>query len=130
MPRGSQQTVTEQLPETTSADLAAAKREADELTTRILELREAYYGGDTVLVDDAEYDAMMHRLEELERRLLERTLRENQIEHRSRLGPSVQRRANDWRLAPIAQANGGKPRCAWLNKGFAVKKGKARSKKH
>jgi DNA ligase (NAD+) len=66
MPRGSQQTATEQLPETTRADLAAAKREADELTARILELREAYYERDTVLVDDAEYDAMMRRLEELE----------------------------------------------------------------
>jgi DNA ligase (NAD+) len=67
MPRGSQTPPPEQLPESTSADLAAAKREADELTARILELREAYYERDTVLVDDAEYDAMMHRLEELER---------------------------------------------------------------
>ncbi|WP_309710774.1 NAD-dependent DNA ligase LigA, partial [Pseudolysinimonas sp.] len=67
MPRGSQSPAPEQLPDTTSADLAAAKREADDLTARILELREAYYERDTVLVDDAEYDAMMHRLEELER---------------------------------------------------------------
>ncbi|GHF06475.1 NAD-dependent DNA ligase LigA [Pseudolysinimonas yzui] len=67
MPRGSQTPAQEQLPDTTSADLAAAKREADNLTARILELREAYYERDTVLVDDAEYDAMMQRLEELER---------------------------------------------------------------
>jgi DNA ligase (NAD+) len=67
MPRGSQTPAQEQLPDTTSADLAAAKREADDLTARILELREAYYERDTVLVDDAEYDAMMQRLEELER---------------------------------------------------------------
>jgi DNA ligase (NAD+) len=67
MPRGAQQDPVEQVPETTSGDLAAAKVEADALTTRILELREAYYERDTVLVDDAEYDAMMHRLEELER---------------------------------------------------------------
>jgi DNA ligase (NAD+) len=67
MPRGSQSAAPEQVPETTSADLAAAKREADDLTARILELREAYYERDTVLVDDAEYDAMMRRLEELER---------------------------------------------------------------
>ncbi len=67
MPRGSQTPAPEQVPETTSADLAAAKREADDLTARILELREAYYQRDTVLVDDAEYDAMMQRLEELER---------------------------------------------------------------
>jgi DNA ligase (NAD+) len=67
MPRGSQQSSPiEQLPDSTSADLAAAKREADDLTARILELREAYYERDTVLVDDAEYDAMMRRLEELE----------------------------------------------------------------
>jgi DNA ligase (NAD+) len=67
MPRGAQQDPIEQLPESTSADLGAAKVEADALTTRILELREAYYERDTVLVDDAEYDRMMHRLEELER---------------------------------------------------------------
>jgi DNA ligase (NAD+) len=67
MPRGSQSAAPDALPETTSADLAAAKREADDLTARILELREAYYERDTVLVDDAEYDAMMLRLEELER---------------------------------------------------------------
>ena len=46
--------------------LEAAKAEADALTTRILELRDAYYERDEVLVDDAEYDRMMHRLEELE----------------------------------------------------------------
>ena len=68
MPRGSQSEPFDQVPETTSVDLAAAKAQADELTSRILELREAYYERDTVLVDDAEYDAMMHRLEELERR--------------------------------------------------------------
>lgn len=67
MPRGAQQDPIEQVPDATSADLAAAKREADALTARILELREAYYERDTVLVDDAEYDAMMHRLEQLER---------------------------------------------------------------
>jgi DNA ligase (NAD+) len=67
MPRGAQQDPIEQVPETTSGDLAAAKVEADALTTRILELREAYYERDTVLVDDAEYDRMMQRLEELER---------------------------------------------------------------
>lgn len=44
-----------------------ARRETDELTTRILDAREAYYGRDTSLVDDATYDAWMHRLEELER---------------------------------------------------------------
>jgi DNA ligase (NAD+) len=51
----------------TSDDLDAAKGEAQALTTRIVELRDAYYDRDTTLVSDAEYDAMMHRLEEIER---------------------------------------------------------------
>jgi len=67
MPRGSQSDPVDQVPVSTPVDLAAAKREADDLTGRILELREAYYERDTVLVDDADYDAMMRRLEELER---------------------------------------------------------------
>lgn len=37
------------------------------MTTRILEAKDAYYGRDTSLVDDATYDGWMHRLEELER---------------------------------------------------------------
>jgi DNA ligase (NAD+) len=48
-------------------DLGAAQAEAQQLTTRILELRDAYYERDTVLVSDIEYDRMIHRLEELER---------------------------------------------------------------
>ncbi|TAL45588.1 MAG: NAD-dependent DNA ligase LigA [Salinibacterium sp.] len=51
----------------TDPALAAAKSEVDELTTRILELRDAYYERDAVLVSDEEYDALMRRLEELER---------------------------------------------------------------
>lgn len=47
-------------------DFEAAKAEADALTTRILELRDAYYERDESLVDDAEYDRMLRRLEELE----------------------------------------------------------------
>ena len=53
-------------PGTTSLGLEDAKVEADALTTRILELRDAYYERDEVLVDDAEYDRMMRRLEQLE----------------------------------------------------------------
>src|SRR5690606_12908673 len=41
--------------------------EAEELTTRILEAKDAYYGRDTSLVDDATYDEWMRRLEEIER---------------------------------------------------------------
>ncbi len=47
---------------------------ADEVqsrTSRILELRDAYYEGDTVLASDEEYDKLMRRLEELERRFPE-----------------------------------------------------------
>lgn len=51
---------------TTPPDLEAAKAEADSLTTRILELRDAYYERDEVLVSDEEYDGLMRRLEELE----------------------------------------------------------------
>ena len=53
------------MPENIS--LQAARVEAEELTTRILEAKDAYYGRDTSLVDDATYDGWMHRLEELER---------------------------------------------------------------
>ena len=48
-------------------DLSAARVEVEALTTRILELRDAYYERDEELVSDAEYDGMMRRLEELER---------------------------------------------------------------
>ena len=47
--------------------LEQAGDEAAALTTRILELRDAYYERDETLVDDAEYDGMIRRLEELER---------------------------------------------------------------
>ena len=53
------------MPENISLD--DARIEAEELTTRILEAKDAYYGRDTSLVDDATYDGWMHRLEELER---------------------------------------------------------------
>ena len=56
-----------EVPQHVDPQLAAAKAEVDELTTRILELRDAYYERDEVLVSDLEYDTMMHRLEELER---------------------------------------------------------------
>jgi DNA ligase (NAD+) len=47
--------------------LEAAKAERDALTSRILDLREAYYVQDAAIASDEEYDAAMHRLEELER---------------------------------------------------------------
>ncbi|WP_369963612.1 NAD-dependent DNA ligase LigA [Leifsonia sp. EB34] len=58
----------EQTPEPEqTADAVEARAEAQDLTTRILELRDAYYERDTVLVSDDEYDRMLRRLEELER---------------------------------------------------------------
>jgi DNA ligase (NAD+) len=53
--------------DTENLTLEQAGDEAAGLTTRILELRDAYYERDEVLVDDAEYDLMIRRLEELER---------------------------------------------------------------
>ena len=57
----------QQVPQHADPALAAAKAEVDDLTARILELRDAYYERDEVLVSDEDYDAMMRRLEELER---------------------------------------------------------------
>src|SRR5690606_21204406 len=51
----------------TPPELETAKAEADALTVRILELREAYYERDEAIASDEEYDAAMRRLEELER---------------------------------------------------------------
>ena len=47
--------------------LEASRAEAQELTDRIIDARDAYYGRNAELVDDATYDGWMHRLEELER---------------------------------------------------------------
>ncbi|MEO6944164.1 MAG: NAD-dependent DNA ligase LigA [Lacisediminihabitans sp.] len=47
--------------------LEQAGAESNQLTTRVVELRDAYYERDEVLVSDAEYDLMIRRLEELER---------------------------------------------------------------
>ena len=53
---------------TTPADLTTASAEAAALTTSILEARDAYYGQNTVAIDDAEYDGLVRHLAELERR--------------------------------------------------------------
>ncbi|GAA4353787.1 NAD-dependent DNA ligase LigA [Microbacterium rhizosphaerae] len=47
--------------------LDEARAEAAGLTERIIQARDAYYGRDTLVVDDAEYDGWMHRLEAIER---------------------------------------------------------------
>lgn len=47
--------------------LSEARAEAAELTERILRARDAYYGDDAEIVDDATYDGWVRRLEELER---------------------------------------------------------------
>ena len=49
------------------AGLEASRVEAQQLTERILDARDAYYGRNAELVDDATYDGWMRRLEELER---------------------------------------------------------------
>ncbi|MFT4156562.1 MAG: NAD-dependent DNA ligase LigA [Microbacterium sp.] len=46
--------------------LEAARTEAEDLIARILHAKDAYYGRDTSLVDDATYDGWMRRLAELE----------------------------------------------------------------
>ncbi len=54
----------DQLPD---VSLDEARTEAADLTQRIVDARDAYYGRDAELVDDATYDSWMHRLEALER---------------------------------------------------------------
>jgi DNA ligase (NAD+) len=56
----------DEVPQHADPDLLAAQEEAQRLTSRIVELRDAYYERDAELVPDAEYDAMVRRLEELE----------------------------------------------------------------
>ena len=69
MPRGAKTgaDAPQQVPDETKPDLAAASHEAGDLTSRILELRDAYYERDESLESDDVYDRMIHRLEELER---------------------------------------------------------------
>lgn len=54
----------DELPDLT---LDQAREEVDDLLTRILGARDAYYGADAEIVDDATYDAWMRRLESIER---------------------------------------------------------------
>lgn len=54
----------DQLPDLT---LDEARAEVGDLTQRIMGARDAYYGQDAELVDDATYDRWMHRLEAIER---------------------------------------------------------------
>lgn len=54
-------------PLDTEISLDDARAEAVALTEQILGAREAYYGRDAELVDDATYDAWVRRLEQLER---------------------------------------------------------------
>ncbi|GAB3122751.1 NAD-dependent DNA ligase LigA [Glaciibacter psychrotolerans] len=47
-------------------DLDQARGEAETLTVRILELREAYYEKDAAVASDEDYDTLIHRLEAIE----------------------------------------------------------------
>ncbi|MEY4996717.1 MAG: hypothetical protein RLY59_121 [Actinomycetota bacterium] len=49
------------------SDFEKAQHEAEELTSKILDARDAYYERDESLIADVEYDALIHRLEEIER---------------------------------------------------------------
>ena len=53
--------------EVADLSLDEARTLAQELTDRILGARDAYYGRDAEIVDDATYDGWMHRLEAIER---------------------------------------------------------------
>lgn len=57
----------DQVPQHADPALTAAAAEVADLTTRIIELRDAYYERDELLASDEDYDALMRRLEELER---------------------------------------------------------------
>ena len=54
------------IPEHADPALTSAAHEVAELTTRILELRDAYYERDALLVSDEQYDTLLRRLETLE----------------------------------------------------------------
>ncbi|MEF2976970.1 NAD-dependent DNA ligase LigA [Subtercola sp. YIM 133946] len=60
-------TDTSEKTDTEELTLDQASDEAAALTTRILELRDAYYDKDASLVSDEDYDRMIRRLGELER---------------------------------------------------------------
>ena len=60
----SEQPEASELPDLT---LEQARDASRDLTERIMGARDAYYGRDAELVDDATYDAWMRRLEEIER---------------------------------------------------------------
>ncbi|MFD1715916.1 NAD-dependent DNA ligase LigA [Amnibacterium flavum] len=55
------------VPDSTPVALASAADEAAALTEQILRLRDEYYDRDASTATDAEYDALIRRLEELER---------------------------------------------------------------
>jgi len=78
-------------------DFDAARARAEELTERILELRDAYYERNESLVSDAEYDALMHELEDIERRFPELAGQDSPTQ-------TVGGRADSTLFAPIVHA--------------------------
>jgi DNA ligase (NAD+) len=85
------------VPESTPDALEAAADEVNRLTERILQLRDEYYDRDASSVSDAEYDAMVRRLEQLE---------EQHPELRSQDSPTqtVGGRAETTLFAPVEHA--------------------------
>lgn len=55
------------MTDATELTLEQARPETERLTGLILDARDAYYGRDAEIVDDATYDSWMRRLEEIER---------------------------------------------------------------
>ena len=58
---------TTDLAELEALSLEEARTQVQGLIERIIDARDAYYGRDAELVDDATYDGWMHRLDALER---------------------------------------------------------------
>ncbi|WP_104084374.1 NAD-dependent DNA ligase LigA [Cryobacterium sp. Y11] len=58
----------ESVADTTPDELSTAAAEAADITTRVLAARDAYFGQDAAVISDAEYDLLVQRLAELERR--------------------------------------------------------------
>jgi DNA ligase (NAD+) len=62
---------TAEILDTDALDAGQARSEVDRLRTRITELRDEYYEANASTLSDADYDALVHRLDAIERRFPE-----------------------------------------------------------